>query len=45
MTENPPEVVTQSWLGFALQKGQAKLIGLVGNVSGIEGRDFAMLVA
>jgi hypothetical protein len=42
--ENPPEVVLQSRLGFALQKGQTKPIGLVGSTSGIEGRDFDMLI-
>jgi hypothetical protein len=44
IAENPPKVVLQSRLGFALQKGQTKPIGLVGSTSGIEGRDFVMLI-
>ncbi|MGH9865292.1 MAG: hypothetical protein ACRD4H_07745, partial [Candidatus Acidiferrales bacterium] len=42
-SENVRNVVAQSLLGFAEQDGQAKLSGLVGSTSGMEGSGFAMM--
>ena len=33
--ENPPALVWQSWLGFALQNGQVSEMGLTGRTSGM----------
>jgi hypothetical protein len=40
--EKPPELVAQSRFGFALQRGQAKEIGLVGRTSGTGIASFAI---
>jgi hypothetical protein len=42
ISENPPELVEQSRLGFALQRGQVKEIGLTGKMSGIGILSFAI---
>jgi hypothetical protein len=42
MAENPPALARQSRPGLALQKGQVRLIALVGSTLGIESLGFAM---
>jgi hypothetical protein len=41
--EKPPEVLSQSWPGFAPHNGQSSEIGLMGRTSGMEELAFAML--